>query len=643
MGFTENVANKQLETFSSQMKLLESAFTDVAIQIGEELTPHLQKLIPVLQRLLPEIGDKMAAAVAKVDWARLTENIANFFIAFVENIDTIVRVATNIGILAAALVTYTTFAKLAATATAIWTGALVLNPVILMATAVLALAAAIAVYSGNVEQNRLSAQTANYQTKILSSEIDNLNRAFRSGAIDQETYNRQLQAMQRQMNSARISTDMTAGELNRMNSLRLDGAIKSMNDFKNATSLAERQAKSFNDSYNRLEAMGAVTRRTAAPDDIVTSTVSSGPSAFEQARKKIQDVIKSSQKQLNDAQKTFISAQITARQTYADNILRIEKDFSSRLSGIIQQSQERLRNAYKSAVETNLAALFDRSEDKSVAGLVKSLSDKLTASRTLLSNSAELASQGFSQTFIEQIVSAGTETGNELASAILKSTPETQGELRKLFTAIESEADSGMDSLANEIFQKQGFATRQLASLYRQTGLELTAALFEQQKTLDKALLDANQKFVESVTAIRNTLQSELNEMKGQFGGLEGTIDSFIKKLNELIVKYKELANAAKTTEVAPPTISFQPDMPSGGISFMPIGPGVSTGSMPAPTVGTFPQMPLQSGPGLGGNTFITINAKADTSQSLAMVGKSLGSTVAKYVTGGGQVIVSNV
>ena len=41
--------------------------------------------------------------------------------------------------------------------------------------------------------------------------------------------------------------------------------------------------------------------------------------------------------------------------------------------------------------------------------------------------------------------------------------------------------------------------------------------------------------------------------------------------------------------------------------------------------------------------TVININVKADTSQSLAMVGKSLGNTVAKYVAGGGQVIVSPV
>jgi hypothetical protein len=39
----------------------------------------------------------------------------------------------------------------------------------------------------------------------------------------------------------------------------------------------------------------------------------------------------------------------------------------------------------------------------------------------------------------------------------------------------------------------------------------------------------------------------------------------------------------------------------------------------------------------------ININVKTDSSQSLAMVGKSLGNTLTKYVTGGGQVIVSPV
>jgi hypothetical protein len=39
--------------------------------------------------------------------------------------------------------------------------------------------------------------------------------------------------------------------------------------------------------------------------------------------------------------------------------------------------------------------------------------------------------------------------------------------------------------------------------------------------------------------------------------------------------------------------------------------------------------------------TTININVKTDPSQSLAMVGKTLGNTITKYVTAGGQVLVS--
>jgi TP901 family phage tail tape measure protein len=620
-GFTESVATKQLDSFEAQVKLLESAFIDVAIQIGEELTPHLKSLIPVLQRLLPEIGEKMAKAVAQVDWAKLAENVANFFIAFVENIDTIVKVATNIGILAAALVTYTTGVRLAAIATAIWTGTLILNPIIAAATAILALAAAIAVHTGNAERNKLTAQSSAYQTRILKSEIDQLNQAYKVGAIDTETYERQLRAMQQQMNSAAISTDATAGELRRFNNLRLDGAIASMNAYKNATSLAERQARSFSDSYAYLESIGAVTSRTPSrgtgslADEVAGG--GGGPSAFETARKKVTDLIRSSQKQIQDAQKTLVTAQLNARKNYAENIERIEKDFANRLVSIVSQSQDRLRQAYRGAVEENIAALFDRSEDKSIEGLVKSLSDKLKGSRQLLANSAQLASQGFSQTFIEQIVSAGVETGNELAGAILNSTPEVRSELKSLFSQIESEASTGMDSLARQIYTEQGLATQELKNLYAQTQNELSNALLEQQVLLDRALVQANDTFVDSVTRVKEALADQLREMNGQFGGMERTINQFMGKLDELINKYRQLqaVSGAPLAPMPAPSVST----PSPAIGFQPI-PTVT----PRPTVSIAPQ------------PIVNVNVKTDSTQSTAMVGKAVAKAVNKYTGGGG-------
>jgi hypothetical protein len=237
----------------------------------------------------------------------------------------------------------------------------------------------------------------------------------------------------------------------------------------------------------------------------------------------------------------------------------------------------------------------------------------LAGSRRLLENSAQLASQGFSQTFIEQIVSAGVETGNELASAILQSTPETQSELRSLFSAIETEASSGMDSLAKEIFDKQGLATQELKNLYTNTQGELVDALLEQQAILDTSLISANEAFAESVQRIKDTISESVAEMGRELGGMERTIDQFIGKLDSLIQKQAQATNA--------PAISFQP-APSGSSS----GPTIAFDPMPTPVA----NRPSSTAP------VININVKTDTSQSNAMVGKAIAKEVNKYTGGGG-------
>lgn len=620
-GFTENVATKQLDSFESQLKLLESAFIDVAIQIGEELTPYLQDLIPVLQDLLPEIGKKLADAVKQVDWEKLVTDVANFFTSIVENIDTITRVATAIGVFATGLVVYTTAAKLATIATGIFNSTLILSPIGLIATALAGLTylliqnkGAVGEATDNYNQLNSASAKADYETKNLAD-------TYRESAYAADKYGIETDDLRDANLKLAGAADMVSGELTRFNNLKLDGVknqIRGVN-------------QEIIDMYHSGVAATAVfegvldprtgkgidfTLPSATATGTGTGTGTGGPSAFETARKRVQEAIKSSQKQIRDAEKTFLNAQISARENYANNIIRIEKDFASRFENIVKQSQDRLRSVFSSAVSTNIASLFEQDENKSVEGLVKSLSSKLAASRQLLANSAQLASEGFSQTFIEQIVSAGTETGNELASAILESTPETRAELKNLFTEIEREASSGMDSLASQIYQDQGLATDELKALYENTQLELTQALIDQQTALDTALTSANDAFVESVKRVKETLQEQLNDMEGQFGGMERTITQFMGKLDGLIAKYGEL-NAASNMAIAPlpapsgggaPAISFQP-MPT------------STPSKPTTTT-TAP--------------VVNINVKTDTTQSNAMVGKAIAKEVNKYTGGGG-------
>ena len=399
-----------------------------------------------------------------------------------------------------------------------------------------------------------------------------------------------------------------------------------------------------------------------------------GPSAFEQ----VQKIIQNAQKKLREAQAKYTEAIASAQsaynkavveaekvyqdtlteatkrrdeslsealKTHAKNVAGIQRDFAQRQADIIQQSIDRLRDAYASAVRTNVADLFGtEAVGKSIDTLITNLRDRLTASRTLVANTALLASQGFSQTFLEQIVGSGLETGNELAKAILEATPETQKELQSLFGALETESETGMDSLAKTIFDKTGLATTELKKLFAQTQADLVEALGQAQtdyttaqaeilKTFDEAMAqatasrdeafakanerlqealnDARDQYLETIESIKEAFQEQIKALEGNLGGLEGTVRRFLDLLNSL-----------------------------GGANV----------TLPTPTIGTFPSTGTGTGGGLPiietlprpgaltamrGNV-INVNVKTDATQSPAMVGAAVSKSINKYTGGGG-------
>lgn len=602
---------------ANSQRILKAQFTDLQAEIGGALLPAFTELFKtVADQVMPELeklGEFLKSPEGQKAISDLANTVADLTTRFIENIPTIINAAAQLAAFTIAVKVVTTAIQLATTAKLLFNTAMAFP----LTSMVLGIGAATIAFQGlhlELKRNREAATGLTGRTAEINAEFVRLRELVDSGVISFKDYTAQIQPLVVELSRLEGQFGATTGEANRFNNLKLNNARAEMSATAELGAKLANQQRQLYFAMRGLDPSKGLFDQAPATTEIASSVVSSGPSAFEQAREKVQDLIRSSQKQLADAQKTFVRAQADARQTYADNILRIEADFSSRLSGIIQQSQDRLRSAYKSAVETNLVALFDQQEEKSVEGLVQSLSDRLAGSRRLLENSAQLASQGFSQTFIEQVVSAGVETGNELASAILESTPETQAELRSLFSAIESEASSGMDSLANEIFEKQGFATQELKVLYETTQGELAQALLEQQTLLDSSLTAANDAFIESVTNIKSALAEQLSDMEGQFGGMERTIDQFMGKLDQLIAKYGQVKAAQTMAE-------FMPE-PTGGtgtaISFLP---------MPTPVTNRPVSQPAPQ---------ININVKTDTTQSNAMVGKAIAKEVNKYTGGGG-------
>ena len=274
-------------------------------------------------------------------------------------------------------------------------------------------------------------------------------------------------------------------------------------------------------------------------------------------------------------------------QALVDNtkqVANIRADFAKRLDDIVKQSMQRLRDVYRTAVEVNVAAIFDGDVVAgSIDGTIELMRQKLTASRQLLANAAALAAAGFSQTFIEQVVGAGTDVGNELAQGILNATPEQQAEMRNLFNAIETEATTGMDALSQTIYDKNGLATQELKNLYADTQNELVVALADQEalyqqtmtdimarfdqavldakttrdealkeaeETLQAALVKANENFLEDLKKIKKAFREDIKEMQGLVSGMSASISGLMSQISSAQTAAKAAKSAAALPKV---------------------------------------------------------------------------------------------
>lgn len=670
-GTTDEIAEKQLESFNSQLKLLESAVTDVFIEIGEQLTPALKDLVDKVKEVVPEIGEKLVEAIKKVDFAQVVEDFGNFVVLIVDNIDNIAKVAGGLLTAAAALASYRIATGLATTATALFNSTLLLNPIGLFVAAMGAAVGVTLLFPDAVNKSTEGLKGVSYETiktkynlKQLTEEQGRLEKQIESSTgYMRDNYQVQLDRTKNEIIKLKYSLSESAGEANRFNNIKLDGIQKELEDTADAARDVE--------IWDILGAGGGA--GGGIGDDEGKEVITSFGKTAAEIRKEIKKLISDQTEALQDAQSDYNKTVLKANTDHAQAVKKLQETYAAKLESIVQQSQNRLRAAYASAVQVSLQSLFERDETKSIDGLVKSLSDRLAASRNLLDRSAQLASAGFTQTFIEQVVGAGVETGNELAQAILDSTPETQKELRDLFRAIEDEAETGMDSLSEQIYEQQGLATRALQALYEQAGQDFQDSLVDQQNRLSEALVNAASAYYDQIVSIKDAFNDQINAMNGKLAGMEDAIENFRKKVGAAedvalgdvgdafgdLVENDVVEGISSTVDELTDVVGLiidNADDVAGVLEYLGqradlaeafaarVGDPLQAESALAKALDIREQSAaLATAAGGGGavGTVININVKTDSTQSNAMVGKTLGSIVTKYVTTGGQVLVS--
>lgn len=636
-----SITDLQAEIGSAFLPVVEELFH----QFSENLLPKLQELgeflkSPKGQQAIKDFGDAFAKAF---------DQVFEFIDFIIKNSSQIFELAGTILAVISTLKVLNTVTKIVTTAQLLWNAALVANPIGLLIVTLGLAVIAVQTFSKKVTDAERAVEEQTNNTMKLRQEQIQLIEKIKQGGIEVNYYKKKLQELNGKLIETKTGFSTSAGEANRFNNIKLGGIRNEINKVgETIANLPPIKIPIGGGQYitpdqpNPYKAPPPEKNGGTKTDNTkeIASTIKEASDAIANAKKRYSDALKAARtaykKAVEGANKAYTEtvkrateqrdkALESAAESNAQAVANINKTYTQKLADIVTSSINRLRDAYRQAVAVDVGKLFSTEEvGRSVDGLIKSLTDKLTASRQLLANSAALSAAGFSQTFIEQVVGAGTDTGNELAKAILEATPESQKELQSLFGAIESESNTGMDALSQTIYDKAGLATDALKTLYSDTQAELTTALADQASLYAKTQADIMTQFEETMTAAQVTRDEALDQALQDYkdaatqaakdftDSLDEIEKEFTKKLEELGAKKSQILGLQAEIDAAAKTVPA----------------AVSTPKVVADTVST----PKSN----SNTTVVNVNVKTDQTQSTSQVGKIIANTINKYVGTGG-------
>lgn len=689
---------------ANSQRILKATFTDLQGSLGNALLPAVEAVVRELKDLAPVIEESLVRAINDIDFDTLGETLSNLVVFVGENIDEFLTLAGVFVQFAPAILTLTAAygglkvaLGLAQAAQLLFNSAVIANPYVFAATAVVLGITAI-VGAVNLIKEAMGG-TAEETDKAAAA-------AFNLNNVDLSKLDGRLYQLQQSAMAARAALEGTefipgsnVGGYANLPENPKPGTVYTYYNYDRETGLAVWwQITWTGTEWTKPKKMTYTPPSTGGSQQTPAETTA-------ERFKKVQDVIKKAQAAIQAAEENYAGERFRIQQNYEANVLRLQEDAAKQQIDLVNKSKARITDAFKSASRVSLSDLFDSTTTREIETTVKQLTnrlsitvtretektafasvetligglrDRLNASRQLLANASQLASQGFSQTFIEEVVSAGTETGNALADAIISAAPETRAELKDLYAQLETVSETGAQDLADDLYNTFGLATRGLRDQSAEIAQELKDSLVEQNKELAKSLADAGAAFGLAIRDIKDTFLSDLKEFDGWFAGLGNTIDQLLGKMGQLSGEALTDTQAALTAATSGTVLAGASVQADVAVSSIKAAEGLVIDSM-ADVAGTAAYLEariqaaeryirssssnavqelsaaakvsewttalanLQGSAATGSatGTVININVKTDTTQSQAMVGKTIGNIVTKYVTTGGQVLVS--
>jgi TP901 family phage tail tape measure protein len=407
-GFTNDVAGKQLETFNAQLSLLGSAFEDVAIEVGQKLTPYLQELIPIIKEQLPIAADRIMKALDSIDWQKFIDGIANSIGWLVENGEKLLTVAGYVATFVAVVWTLDTVIKAVTAATAIYNAVLLANPWTWVILGIAGAATGLVVLNDWLQKNIKSTDDYRKSVEKAFPAKDPASYAFNSASIQANTYRGIL------------------GDVGQATTKVLQPHDYHIRGIENAWNKATTAAEKYRNTtftgtggtFEWLKKMGfggSTTPSTSVlapftPSALAPFTPSAVASISSSALSVIDSTSEASRAAAEAARESARAAEEAARleaATLAERE-RAFKSFTDAVSGLFSNLKKGIMGAFELPKLGN-----------STSSIIRNMKKLMDATRTFSSNISRLSQMGLNPELLQQVISAGPLAGARLASALV--------------------------------------------------------------------------------------------------------------------------------------------------------------------------------------------------------------------------------
>jgi hypothetical protein len=313
---------------------------------------------------------------------------------------------------------------------------------------------------------------------------------------------------------------------------KMQEAIKDANKkFLRATEDNEKKIVEIKDRYAKLETK-IIEKKNEQLKENEEKWLADRAKAHEQNAKELVKIEENYAKQVANITASYTSKVQDLNESANEKILDAQKAAAEKRASIVQQSIDRLRNAFASGTAASIADIFKQGA-QTAGDVIEALKKKLEGAKDLQANLGKLAAAGYSQKFIEEIAAQGPETGNEMAKALLGASGDTQRELQDLYSLVNDTSAHGVDELAQTMNAGGKLATEELMKAYNDVPKDLARVLAEINNDLQKSLNDALGDYMSALAEAAAARDAAIAESKAKLIESLAAADAELATANE--------------------------------------------------------------------------------------------------------------